>query len=116
MIQLTPHMKVRLHVGRTDFRNGIDGLVRMCREVLQADPFSGTMFLFKNRSSTSVKILVYDSQGFWLFQKRLSEGKFRYWPKDNVTASELTAQEISVLLFNGDPRSSRMAAPWRKVG
>ena len=81
MIQITPQMKVRLYCPPIDFRKGIDGLAAVCRELLEADPFSGTVFLFRNRQATSVKVLVYDGQGFWLCLKRLSEGKFRHWPK-----------------------------------
>jgi transposase len=116
MISLTPQMKVRLYSEHIDFRNGIDGLVAVCRKHFEDDPFSGTVFLFRNRKSTSVKILVYDGQGFWLCQKRLSEGRFKYWPQSQTNASALTAQEIGVLLFNGDPMSSRMAGAWKKVG
>lgn len=116
MITLTPQMKVRLFSQSIDFRNGIDGLAGLCRLHFEEDPFSGAVFLFRNRKSTSVKILVYDGQGFWLCQKRLSEGRFKHWPKSQGDAGQLTAQEISVLLFNGDPFSSRMAGAWRKVG
>ena len=38
---------------------GIDGLAQSCRARLQADPFSGTVFLFRSRSGSSIKILVY---------------------------------------------------------
>jgi transposase len=116
MINLTPQMKVRLFSQAIDFRNGIDGLCGLCLRHFNEDPFSGAVFLFRNRKATSVKILVYDGQGFWLLQKRLSEGRFLHWPKNQESAGQLTAQEISVLLFNGDPLGSRMAASWKKVG
>ena len=80
MIQITPQMRVLVAVEPADFRRGIDGLARLCRERLCADPFSGCLFVFRNRRATAVKILVYDGQGFWLCQKRLSAGKFRWWP------------------------------------
>ncbi len=115
MIALTPQMKVRVYAPAIDFRNGIDGIAQICRSQLEDDPFSGCVFLFRNRQATSVKILAYDGQGFWLLQKRLSQGSFRYWPREQERASSLTAREISVLLFNGDPFSTRMAGFWRKV-
>lgn len=115
MIAVTPQMKVHLYSQAVDFRKGIDGLAVLCRQYFEEDPFSGTVFLFRNRRSTSVKILVYDGQGFWLCQKRLSVGRFRHWPTSQEKANDITAQEIGVLLFNGDPASSRMAAAWKKV-
>jgi transposase len=115
MITITPQMKVRVHAEAIDFRAGIDGLAKMCRLHFSDDPFSGTLFLFRNSKSTAVKILVYDGQGFWCCHKRLSQGKFRYWPKSQSSALELAAREISILLFNGDPFNSKMSAEWRKV-
>ena len=80
MIQITPQMKVLVALEPADFRKGIDGLARVCKDSLQRDPFEGTVFVFRNRRSTAIKILVYDGQGFWLCQKRMSEGRFRWWP------------------------------------
>ena len=86
MIQITPHMKVFVHIETVDFRAGIDGLCKICREGLKADPFDGTVFVFRGRQGTSVKLLIYDGQGFWLCQKRLSEGRFVYWPRSRGDA------------------------------
>jgi len=72
MIQITPHMRILVAVEPIDFRAGIDGLVGACRQRLQADPFSGALFVFGNRARTAIKILVYDGQGFWLCQNQLS--------------------------------------------
>ena len=63
MIQVTPQMRILVAVEPADFRKGIDGLARLCREVLQSDPFSGAVFVFRNRRATSIKLLVYDGQG-----------------------------------------------------
>ena len=76
MIQITPQMRILVAVEPTDFRRGIDGLARVCKDVLRHDPFSGWVFVFRNRPATALKILVYDGQGFWLCHKRLSRGGF----------------------------------------
>jgi transposase len=39
MIQVTPHMRILVAVEPADFRKGIDGLARLCREELRSDPF-----------------------------------------------------------------------------
>ena len=62
MIQITPQMRVLVAVEATDFRRGIDGLAQLCRVVLQADPFAGAVFVFRNRRRTAIKLLVYDGQ------------------------------------------------------
>lgn len=77
MIQITPQMRILVAIEPVDFRAGIDGIARMCRDRLVSDPFSGTVYVFRNRRGSSIKVLIYDSQGFWLCQKRLSVGKFR---------------------------------------
>ena len=74
MLQLSPQLRILVAVNAVDFRKGIDGLAQICRAHLQEDPFSGALFVFRSRQGSSLKILFYDGQGFWLCQKRLSEG------------------------------------------
>lgn len=76
MIQLTPQMRILVAVELADFRKGIDGLAKVCREVLQDDPFSGCVFVFRNRQSTALKALVFDGQGFWLAQNGTGKAKW----------------------------------------
>src|SRR5260221_232962 len=78
MIQITPQMRVLVAIELVDFRRGIDGLAQLCRSILTSDPMDGTLFVFRSRAGKSIKLLVYDGQGFWLCQKRLSAGKFRH--------------------------------------
>lgn len=116
MIQITPQMRIRVAVEAVDLRRGIDGLARLCREVLAADPFSGTLFVFRNRRATVVKILVYDGQGFWLCQKRLSSGRFRWWPTaTSAGVKALEAHQLQVLLAAGNPAAAQGAPAWRRL-
>jgi len=116
MIQVTPQMRVLAAVEPADFRKGIDGLARVCREVLSSDPFSGYVFVFCNRSRKSIKTLIYDGNGFWLCQKRLSKGRFQWWPHNTskVTAT-LQSHQLSVLLSGGDPAAAQAVEPWHRV-
>ena len=117
MIQITPQMRIMVAVAAVDFRKGIDGLARVCREKMAGDPFSGCLFVFRNRAGTAVKVLVYDGQGFWLCQKRLSQGRFCWWPTGPDTAvKELAAHQLHLLLWNGNPNAAASAAPmWRQL-
>jgi len=115
MLQVTSHMRILVAIEPVDFRNGIDGLVRLCKEVLRQDPFRGGVFAFRNRRSTAVKVLVYDGQGFWLCHKRLSEGRFRWWPMASGQAKALAAHQLHVLLSAGDPEATKAAPDWRPV-
>ena len=114
MMQITPQMRIILAVEPVDFRKGIDGLAAICRRVLKNDPFSGYVFVFRNKRGSAIKILVYDGQGFWLCQKRLSTGHFRWWPgREKGQMEQLAAHELQLLLWNNNPNS---AAPlWKKI-
>jgi transposase len=106
-------MRIVVAVEAVDFRKGIDGLAALCKQKLAADPFSGWLFVFRGRSLTSIKILVYDGQGFWLAQKRLSKGRFRWWPEGETTRV-LEAHQAQLLLAAGNPETK--AAPvWKRV-
>jgi transposase len=53
MIQIAPQMRILVAVEAVDFRRGIDGLSRVCRDQLASDPFSGTLFVFHARRHRS---------------------------------------------------------------
>jgi transposase len=117
MIQLTPQMRIVAAIEPVDFRCGIDGLARLCKEMLKHDPFNGWVFVFRNRSAKALKILIYDGQGFWLCHKRLSSGKFCWWPAGKSAASKtLAAHQMQVLLSAGNPEATQAAPVWRSVG
>lgn len=111
-------MRVLVAIAPVDFRKGIDGLARIARDVLAKDPFSGSVFVFRNRRATAIKVLVYDGQGFWLCLKRLSSGRFRFWPREtraDEAERSLLAHELSVLLSGGDFEAAKSSPQWRRV-
>ena len=116
MIQVTPQMEIWLAVEAVDFRRGIDGLARVCREILKMDPFSGAMFVFRNKRATTIKVLVYDTQGFWLCQKRLSKGRFRWWPSgSSERIKTLMVHELQLLIWNGNPVGGQVGPLWKRL-
>lgn len=113
MIQITPQMRILVAVEAVDGRKGSDALARLCQEKLAADPFSGCVFIFRSRRATAIRLLVYDGQGFWLAQKRLSKGRFVWWV-EGETVREVQAHQAQLLLAAGNPETA--AAPvWRNV-
>jgi transposase len=119
MLQLTPQMRILVAVEPVDFRKGIDSLAELCRAKLNADPFSGCLFVFRSRRATSIKVLIYDGQGFWLATKRLSKGRFRWWPQVAEEGAKeptrvLRVHQTQVLFAAGNPDVD--AAPeWRQI-
>jgi transposase len=114
VLQITPQMRILVAIEGVDGRKGIDSLVQLCREKLAADPFSGCLFFFRSRSATSIRVLAYDGQGFWLAQKRLSKGRFKWWPTGTEPARTLRAHQAQLLIAAGNPDAE--AGPvWRQV-
>jgi hypothetical protein len=89
MIQITAQMRVLVAIEPVDGRKGMDSLARLCQEKLAEDPFSGCVFVFRSRSGTAIRLLSYDGQGYWLAQKRLSRGRFVWWPEGSGAAKSV---------------------------
>jgi transposase len=114
LIQIAPQFRILVAVEPIDGRKGIDSLAQLCREKLSADPFSGCVFIFRSRRGTAIKLLTYDGQGFWLATKRLSKGRFRWWPTGSEPARVLRAHQAQLLLAAANPEAE--APPeWRRV-
>jgi transposase len=90
--------RVYLACGRTDMRKQIDGLAGIVQGNFELDPFTGALFVFCNRNRDRLKILEWDSNGFWLHFKRLEKGRFRWPVEGEEAAMTLSGEELSVLL------------------
>jgi transposase len=98
MIHLTRDSNILIAIQPADFRQGIDGLATLCKQRLNCELRSGTLFVFINRNKTMVRALVYENNGFWLMTKRLSKGKFSGWPTVNNAITPLDATHLRKLL------------------
>lgn len=115
MLQLTPQSRIFVATEPVDFRKGIDGLAAVCRQALGDNPLEGAVYVFRNRSGTALKLVCYDGQGFWLLMKRLSQGRCTWWPKTPDARVPLSARELSIVLWNGNPEGAQMAQDWRRL-
>ena len=115
MIQLSPQSRIFLATEPVDFRKGIDALAAVCRQRLGDNPLEGAVYVFRNRSGTSLKLLLYDGQGYWMCMKRLSTGRFAWWPQTLDARVPLSARDLLILMWNGDPDRAQMAKDWRRV-
>jgi transposase len=87
-----------------DFRKGIPGLSVLVEAELSQDPFTHRLFVFINRSRTSLKMLYWERNGFCLWQKKLEQERFK-WPrhlKDELIT--LDDQQLNWLLEGYDLR------------
>ena len=105
MIGPTGAVKVMIATKPVDFRKGSEGLAALVREEMKADPFCGTVYVFRAKRADRVKLIFWDGTGVCLFAKRLEDGEFR-WPKMQDGVLRLSAAQLSALLEGLD---------WRRV-
>ena len=105
MIGLAGPLRVMVATKTVDFRKGAEGLAALVREAMGADPFSGTVYVFRARRADRVKLIYWDGSGVCLFAKRLEDGRFR-WPNIEDGVIRLSAAQLSALVEGLD---------WRRV-
>lgn len=95
----SPRGQVYLATGVTDMRKSINTLALLVEDVLELDPIGPHWFVFCNRGRDKLKILQWDTNGFWLHYRRLEKGRFKWprHPKDTI-ALEVTARQLRWLL------------------
>jgi transposase len=103
VIELRTGTKIWLAAGVTDMRRGFDGLSAKVQAVLEQQPFSGHVFVFRGRRGDIVKLLWWDGDGLCLFAKRLERGRF-IWPQATEGTVCPTHAQLSILLEGIDWR------------
>lgn len=101
--------RIWLVAGFTDLRRGFDGLSALVQTRLNANPFSGELYIFRGKRGDRIKVLWYSQDGLCLFYKRLSIGKF-IWPQAASGTVSLSAAQLSMLLEGIDWRHPRRTA------
>ncbi len=115
MIALPAGTRIWIVAGVTDLRRGFIGLAGMVQTVLEENPFSGHVFVFRGRRGDLIKVLWYDGDGLCLLAKRLERGRF-IWPQATSGTVSLTRAQLSMLLEGIDwRRPARTAAPQMAV-
>lgn len=110
MIPVPSNTRVWLAAGVTDMRRGWGTLAAQAQQVLEEDPYSGHMFVFRGRRGDLLKIIWWDQQGACLFSKRLERGRF-IWPAAKDGKVSLSPSQLSMLLEGIDWRMPQKT--WR---
>ena len=110
MIAVPAGTRVWLAAGVTDMRKGMDGLAAFAQTTLVQNPFSGHVFVFRDRRGDLVKLVWFDGDGMCLFAKRLERGRF-VWPQATSGSVSLSAAQLSMLLEGIDWRHPQRT--WR---
>jgi len=115
MISLPSGTNIWIAAGVTDMRRGFTGLSAVAQTVLEQNPFSGHVFVFRGKRGDLIKLLWWDGDGLCLFAKRLERGRF-LWPQAERGSVSLSRAQLSMLLEGIDwRRPIRTAAPSAEV-
>lgn len=105
---------IYIKTGSTDMRKQINGLSIQVQEIMEMDPFSGSLFMFCNKQRKLLKMIYWEKNGFWLFLKRLEKDKFP-WPVNEKEVEEITREELEMLLDGIDFFKRHKALNYTKV-
>src|SRR5947199_319176 len=91
--------KRRLATAALACHRGVAGLVARVRNRLQADPWSGHLFIFRNRTADRLKVLYGGGHGLCLWCQRLEAGRYHF-PEAPAgsTGVELSAGQFQMIL------------------
>jgi transposase len=112
MIPVPAQTRVWLAAGVTDMRKGFAGLSALAEQVLEQDPYSGHLFVFRGRRGDLIKVIWFDGQGSCLFSKRLERGRF-VWPVAREGKLTLSPAQLAMLLEGIDWRAPQRT--WRPL-
>lgn len=114
MLTLPPAVRVYLATAPVDMRLSFDRLAALVEGILQQDPFSGHLFVFRNRLGDKVKVLFWDRSGFCLFYKRLEQGTFRF-PKSFAAHQEIDSATLGLILEGIDLADAKHQRRYRRA-
>lgn len=114
MLTLPPAVRIHLAVDPIDIRRSFDGLSTAVREVLKDDPFSGHVFIFRNKRSDMLKLIWWSTGGFTILYKRLERGTF-HLPRElgrGVRAVQIDAVDLAMMLEGVELAATRRRRRW----
>ena len=81
-----------------DMRKQIDGLALIVTSQFNMNVLDHSLFIFTNASRNRIKILYYEANGFWLFTRRLENGKFKFKKHEESGVLMITSQQLNWLI------------------
>lgn len=115
MLSLPLPVRIFLCTQPADMRRSFDGLARMVREFLGADPLSGHLFVFRSKRGDRVKLLYWDTDGLAIWYKRLEQGTFRFpVAEGDGHGVEVRGADLAMLLDGVDLGSVQRQQRYRR--
>jgi hypothetical protein len=112
MIQIPVATPIYVVKSPMSFNKRLKGTLALCRDLLEVEPLGGALFVFRNKSGTTIRIVFYDGDGFWFCEKSFSRGRLKHWLDGDGELFPATASDLMVLLWRGDTRSVNFPDLW----
>ena len=106
MLSFPSAVRIYLCKQATDMRRSFDGLAMMVQCVIQQDPLSGHVFVFRNKRGNMLKLLYWDRDGYAIWYKRLEKGAFS-WPDGIAEDATIDYRGLSMMLEGIEPARHR---------
>jgi transposase len=118
VLNLSELVRIYVCLAPTDMRKSFDSLSALVRDWLGQDPLSGHLFVFRSRRGDRIKLLWWDRDGLTLYYRRLEKGTFRFPAAGDSEAKsiEVSAQELSLVLWGIDPSSVKRQNRYGRAG
>ena len=81
-----------------DMRKQIDDLALIVTSQFSMNVLDHSLFIFTNASRNRIKMLYYEANGFWLFTRRLENGKFKFKKHEESGVLMITPQQLNWLI------------------
>ena len=114
MLTLPPSVRLFVCTQPTDMRRSFDGLAVMVEQILKHDPFSGHLFVFRNRRQDRIKVLYWDRDGYAIWYKRLEEGVFRF-PESLTDGAEFKSSDLAMVLDGLEPTKVKRSRRYQRT-
>jgi transposase len=117
MLSVPGRVKIFWCLAPTDMRKSFDSLAALVSEVLEQDPLSGHLFVFRSKRADRLKLLYWEEGGFALWYKRLEAGTFRFPvpTRDDQCSVTVSAADLAMLLDGVDLASVKRAKRYRRT-
>lgn len=103
MIQVASGTRVYLACAPLGMRLGVPGLCAAVARILNSDPFSGSLFIFRSKKGNYLKIVYFDGSAVCLFAKKMERHRF-IWPRTVDAQLSLSPAQMSLLIEGIDWR------------
>ena len=111
MFSLNDSMRYLLYNRPTDMRKSFHTLSGIVSNTMGADPCSGDVYIFMNKSRNRIKLLHWEPGGMVLYSKLLEAGTFghpSHIDKEAISGSIELVLIIEGILENPDSRRQRL--------